>query len=139
MIQSYVRDVAIRALHTFWQTFSASLLVVWAGSGLNVADLVHISAWHKLAVAVIAAAGAAALSTVKSLAVGGKSGDLEGDGDVPALESDDVDQGVDAATPQATPADPEQPAAGVPPAASEPMPAAVPAAAPAETSVAPSA
>lgn len=84
MIRSFVVDLAKRALHTFWQTLSASLATLWAASGLDVADLVHLSAWHRLAVALIAAAGAAALSTVKSLAVAPKQDPA--DGTVPAVE-----------------------------------------------------
>jgi hypothetical protein len=119
MIQAYVRDVALRAAHTFWQTFTASLAVLWAASGLNVSDLVTVSAAHKLAAAVLAAAGASALSTLKSLAAGVAPG-IVADADVPAIEPSALEQQVAVlADPQAAavPADPGQPAAGAPPTA----------------------
>jgi len=67
-VETFVRDLATRALHTFWQTFTAGIAVEWAGSGLDVNTLTTLSAWHKVLLMLIAAAAAAALSTVKSLA-----------------------------------------------------------------------
>ena len=116
MVSSFVTDLAKRAGHTFWQTFLAALAVLWASSGLNVSDLVHVSALHRLAIGVIAAAVASALSTVKTLTVGVHAGATLGSlGTVPAIEpSAPVASTAGAAV---TPADPNQPAAGVPPAA----------------------
>lgn len=67
-VETFVRDLATRALHTFWQTFTAGVAVEWAGAGLDVNTLTSLSAWHKVLLMLIAAATAAALSTVKSLA-----------------------------------------------------------------------
>ena len=115
LVSAFVADLAKRAGHTFWQTFSAALAVLWASSGLHVADLVHISAVHKLAVGVIAAAAASMLSTVKTLIAGGLPLSRSV-GDVPAQQPV-VLVGAATSSTAVTPADPGQPAAGVPPAA----------------------
>lgn len=66
-VTDFVKDLGARALHTFWQAFVAGLVVMWAASGLDVSDLVTVASWHKVLVMLLAAAGAAALSTVKGL------------------------------------------------------------------------
>ena len=75
-VSEFVKDVAVRAGHTLWQTFAAAVAVFWAGAGLHVQDLTTMDAWHKVLVGLIAAATASAASTVKTLAGGAKVVDV---------------------------------------------------------------
>lgn len=68
--KEFIVDLAKRAAHTFWQSFSASVVVLWAGSGLNVDSVTNIDAWQKLGLSLAAAALASAFSTLKSLTAG---------------------------------------------------------------------
>lgn len=67
VLERAVADLANRSFHTFWQSAVASASVLWAGSGLNAHELVHISGLEKFAVTVVGGAGAAGLSAVKTL------------------------------------------------------------------------
>lgn len=64
-----VRDAAVRAFHTLWQSFGASLTVAYAASGLHVSQITDVSSAKRFAVAAAAAVVAALLSTVKSAVV----------------------------------------------------------------------
>ena len=74
-----LRDLALRALHTFWQSFVAIIGVTYAASGLNVGQIVDVDSAKRFALALLAAVAAAALSavktTVKSLTLGGPVSD----------------------------------------------------------------
>ena len=110
---STLPDLAKRALHTFWQAFVAALGVTWAASGIDVSQITDIAAVKKVGLALVLAVVAAALSALKTTIA--SSGVI------------DVSNGMGAGTtqpypvidtpPVLTPADPSQPAAGVPPTA----------------------
>ena len=61
-----LRDLALRALHTFWQSFVAVVGVTYAASGLNVGQIVDVDSAKRFALALLAAVGAAALSALKT-------------------------------------------------------------------------
>lgn len=96
-----IRDLLIRAFHTFWQSFVAVLGVTWAASGIDVSQITDIDSAKKIVVAALAAVGAAALSalktTVKAFSLG-KSG---------IFETDDPDPNDIPATPEVVAADAE--------------------------------
>jgi hypothetical protein len=60
------KDLAKRALHTFWQAFLAALLVAYAASGLNVSQVVDMGSAKKFAFALGVAVLGAVLSAVKT-------------------------------------------------------------------------
>lgn len=64
---SAVKDLAARSAHTFWQAAAGSAATLYAGSGLDVHELLSISGSEKLIVTVVGGAAAAGLSAVKSL------------------------------------------------------------------------
>lgn len=69
-VVAFVRDVAKRAAHTWWQAFGGLLAVEWGSAGIDIQslhDLTDMSTVQKVGAAVAAAALAAGGSTVKSL------------------------------------------------------------------------
>lgn len=62
-----VRDLGVRAFHTFWQSASATAAVLWSASGLNAHEIASVSGLEKFGVVVVGGAGAAGLSAVKTL------------------------------------------------------------------------
>lgn len=64
------RDLLTRAGHTAYQAAAATAAVLWAQSGLHLTDLAHADGWAKLWSAVVVGALAAAVSAVKTTALG---------------------------------------------------------------------
>ena len=114
------RELALRALHTFWQAFIAVLAVTWTASGLDVGQLTDLASAKKLLLAVAAAVLAAALSaaktTVRELLVPQVTGTGAGsvDHDAAALDSGEMTWPASE--------DPDQPHAGAPPPHPSPAP-----------------
>jgi hypothetical protein len=92
-----VKDLAVRAVHTFWQSFLAVIGVTWAASGLDISQITDIESAKKFALAALAAVGAALLSAVKSTIKTLTSGTVGQD--LPALP-DTTD--ADSSTPSAS-------------------------------------
>lgn len=65
-----LRDVAVRAWHTFYQSFVAALGVVWAASGIDVSQIVDVSSAKKVALSAVTAVVAAAASALKTTVLG---------------------------------------------------------------------
>jgi hypothetical protein len=61
-----LKDLALRALHTFWQSFLAVIGVTWAASGLNVSQITSVDSAKRFVLAALIAVAAAALSAVKT-------------------------------------------------------------------------
>lgn len=74
MTKTYIVDLAERAGKTFIQGAAAQVALVWAGSGLGVADLLVLSTDEKLLTAGIVGGGAAVISILMSLISGAKTG-----------------------------------------------------------------
>lgn len=113
------RSVLVPALHTFWQFFVGLIAAWWLASGLNaVHQVTDVASAKRFALAaagaVLAAALSAAMHTLQNYVAGGKVFDPTAidvpDGPEPA----DLAAHVPAHA-AITPADPDQPAAGVPP------------------------
>lgn len=62
-----VRDLGVRAFHTFWQSAVATAGTLYAASGLDAHEIASVGGLEKLAVVVVGGAGAAGLSAVKTL------------------------------------------------------------------------
>lgn len=62
-----LRDLALRAFHTFWQTFTAVFGGLYVASGLDVTQVVDVDSGKRFLAGVVAAAGAAALSATKTV------------------------------------------------------------------------
>ncbi len=63
---STVKDLAVRALHTFWQSFVAVIGVTWAASGLNISQITGVDSAKRFGLAALVALAAAGLSAVKT-------------------------------------------------------------------------
>lgn len=61
-----IKDLAVRAFHTFWQAFVAVLAVTWAAAGIDVSQIVDVDSAKKIGVAALSAVAAAALSAIKT-------------------------------------------------------------------------
>lgn len=88
-----MKAILIPALHTFWQSFVATILMWWGASGLADVKAVHNVDDAKrfglsVIVAVLAALGSAALHTVKMYSREGLSAFLKGENVDPALLAD---------------------------------------------------
>lgn len=64
------RDLLTRAAHTAYQAAAATFGVLWAQSGLHIADLAHGAGWARLYSSVIVGVLAAVVSALKTAAVG---------------------------------------------------------------------
>lgn len=112
------RAIVVPALHTFWQFFAGLVAAWWLASGLTaVHQVTDVASAKRFALAalgaVLAAALSAAMHTVQQYAVAGKIFDPT------AIDVPDGPEPADLAAAHAalkpvTPADPDQPAAGVP-------------------------
>jgi len=69
-VEAFLGDLARRAVNTFWQSASSTAAVLWAGTGLNVADLSTVDGLHKAIVTVGVGAVGAGLSAVWALVRG---------------------------------------------------------------------
>lgn len=65
-----MRDLLIRAAHTFWQAFTAVLAATFLASGINVSQIVDVDSAKRIGLAVLAAVSASALSAAKSTLAG---------------------------------------------------------------------
>lgn len=63
-----MKAAALRAFHTFWQSFSALLAVTWVASGLDVSQVTDWSSAKRFAFAALTAVGAAALAALRKTA-----------------------------------------------------------------------
>lgn len=89
IVKAFLKDLLVRAAHTFWQAASAAAITLWAASGLSVTDLLDISTWDKIWSTVVMGALGAGLSATKTVlvnAIGGSTTpeDSSGNSDEPA-------------------------------------------------------
>lgn len=67
--KSFVKDLLARSGHTFVQSFIATLVTLYAASGLDVSSLLSLSGLGKFYTTVVVAAAAALISLVKTTVV----------------------------------------------------------------------
>lgn len=113
-----LKDALLRTFHTFWQAFLGALAISWSGVHFDAANLTDLSADKKLLVSVLVAVVAAVLAAAKSTAAlvyqTVTSAVSKGDWTPAKIEQALADAQA-TPVPTLTPADPAQPAAGVPP------------------------
>lgn len=67
---AFARSVLAKAAHTAWQAGAATAGVLWATSGLHIADLATAHGWTVLFSSVVIGVLAAALSAAKTVVLG---------------------------------------------------------------------
>lgn len=112
MTRAFVLDVLERLGKTFVQAFAAALVIAWGGSGLDIADLTNTSTWAKILTPAVLAGLAAVGSLVTSLLSGLKTNTASASTLV--AQTAVLPPAPHVPEHAVTPADPNQPAAGVP-------------------------
>ena len=74
VVVNLVKDVAVRAFHTFWQAAAGSLAVSFSASGLDVHQIASVAGAEKVGLGFAASAVAAGLSALKTLVLSYQSG-----------------------------------------------------------------
>lgn len=59
------KDLGLRAFHTFWTSFTAAFGLAFAASGANVSQIIDLSSAKRFALALLIAAGSAALVALR--------------------------------------------------------------------------
>jgi hypothetical protein len=84
-VTATARDLLVRAFHTFWQAFTAAFGALYVASGINISQVTDIAGAKKVGLALVAAAGAAALSALKTTLAGSFTVSRTRKADDPAL------------------------------------------------------